>query len=266
MTIYINKKKGIGFSIPVEKESAERVLRCVIAVFVALSVILGVACLIFALNYRWVTIEAGEELDISRIVKDESAAFGEDFDPDCVNHAGTHYFDVITEKKIHKVCLCVRDTKAPEVTVKDIQCAVGGNLPTPKDFIATIYEPDDFTGEYVTALPEIKAMGTYSAEVRFTDASGNRTKVFAVNATIVVDTEPPQITLPEQVDVTVGGELICDVILSDNCIGELSYTVNDSEVDLTKAGRYQAYVTATDAVGNQSAPVTVTVNVTEPLG
>lgn len=266
MTIYINKKKGIGFSIPVEKESAERFLRCVIAVFVALSVILGVACLIFALNYRWLTIEAGEELDISRITKDESAAFGENFDPDCVNRAGTYYFEVITAKKTHNVCLRVRDTKAPAVTVKDIQCAVGGNLPTPKDFIATVYEPDDFVGEFVTNLPEIKTMGTYSAEVRFTDASGNRTQIFAVNATIVVDTEPPKMTLPEAITVPVGGELIIDVLLSDNCIGELSYTLNDSEVDLTKAGRYQAYVTATDAVGNQSAPAPVTVTVTEPLG
>lgn len=266
MEIYFSKKRNIKIRIPGKSEQVQRALLYIIAFLSAAAIVLGVICSVMYFGVRRLTVEAGQIKSAAELVGDAGAVFGDDFDPDCVNHAGTYYFDVITEKKTHKVCLRVRDTKAPKVTVKNIQCAVGGNLPTPKDFIATIYEPDDYAGEFVTALPEIKAMGTYSAEIRFTDASGNRTQIFAVNATIVVDTEPPQITLPEQVDVPVGGELVLDVMLSDNCIGELSYTVNDSEVDLTKAGRYQAYVTATDAVGNQSAPVTVTVNVTEPLG
>lgn len=261
MTFYINKKRGIGFTVPLEKEKAERFLWRVIVALVALAFVLGVVCLVLMLRYRWVTAEAGEQLDATRIVQDESAVFGEDFNPDCVNHPGVYYFNVITESKTHKVCLQVRDTKEPLVTVKDIQCAVGGELPLPKDYIDTVCEPDDFTGEYVTPLPEIKTMGTYSAQVRFTDASGNKTEVFAVKVAIVVDIEPPRIETAEEVTVSKGGQLVLEVALTDNCIGALQYEVDDSLVDLNEAGSYQAYVIATDAVGNQSEPLAVTVNV-----
>ncbi|MBQ8409119.1 MAG: hypothetical protein IJY39_09690 [Clostridia bacterium] len=261
MTFYFNKKRTRGITIPVSRERAELFLRRVIICLVALACVLGAVCLVLALQFKWVNIEAGDGLTAAEIARDDSAVFGEDFDPDCVNHAGIYYFTVLTDERVIDVRLRVYDTESPRVTVKNVKSAVGGELPKPEDFIDSIYEPDDYTGEYVTALPEIEKMGNYSAQIRFTDASGNKTKIFDVEVTVTVDTEPPSIAVAKEVTVLVGDPLVLDVKLTDNCTGALSYTVDDSGVDLTEEGKYQAYVVATDAIGNVSEPVSVTVRV-----
>ena len=264
MIIYINKKKNIGIRLPVDREKAELFLRRVIMTLAALAAILGAVCLVLALRFKWVTLHVGEELTAETFAKGKQVDFGEDFDPECVNHAGIYYFHVIIEGRERAVRLRVVDNEAPKVTVKDVKCAVGGEYPVPEDYIDTVYEPDDFTGEYVTPLPEIEKMGTYSAQVRFTDASGNKTRVFDVQVTVVVDITPPEVDLPEEVFTLLGEEPLLDVTLTDDCVGPLTYTVDYSSVDLTEEGSYEAYVIATDAVGNQSAPILFTVTVLPP--
>lgn len=264
MTIYFNKKKTRGITIPVSKEKAQSFLKRAILVLAILAAVLGLACLILALQMRWVRIEAGEQLLASDIIKNENAKFGANFDPDCVNHAGIYYFTVMDGDKSVDVRLKVDDTKAPQIMVKDVLCAVGGEYPKPEDFIESVYEPDAYVGEYVTALPEIKTMGVYKAQIRFTDASGNKTEIFDVKVTITVDIEPPAVETENEVTVFVGDCLELDVILTDNCIGLLTYTVDESEVDLNEEGSYTAYIVATDAIGNQSDPVKVKVNVILP--
>ena len=263
MTVFINKKRGLKFNIPGEKDKVIKTTGIIVAVLLAVSVILAIFCALRFFEAKHITIEAGQALRASDIVNNEAAVFGDGFDPDCVNHAGVYRFTVISRGEEISVRLKVKDTKAPRVTVKNVCTAVGGTIPTPDEFIDTVYEPDSYVGEYVTKFPEIKAMGTYSAQVRFVDASGNKTEVFDVQMTIVVDTEAPKIEVSSDL-VTYVGEAVSykqNVKVTDNCTGAITLKVDDSAVDLSAAGEYTAYVYALDAVGNRSESVAVTVHV-----
>ncbi len=246
-----------------KRERLQTILFYQIIVLFVLCLILGGICGVLSLQYKHIRIEAGNQLSASSIANYEGAVFGEDFDPDCVNHAGTYYFTVHSLDKDIEVKLHVEDTKAPVVQVKDIKIAVGGPFPEPTDFIDEIYEPDYYEGEYLSEIKEFKSLGSYDVKVRFTDASGNKTKVFDVKMQLIYDSVAPKITVNREF-VTYVGEAIsyadC-VTLSDNCAGQITLEVDDSEINLNEAGEYKAYLTAIDAVGNKSEALEVTVKV-----
>lgn len=263
MTVFINKKHGLKFNIAGERDKVVRFTCVLITALLVISIILAIFCFVLFFQTKRITVEAGQALSAADIAKNEAAVFGDDFDPDCLNRAGVYRFTVISKGEEIEVRLTVKDTKAPKVTVKDVCTAVGGTIPNPEEFIDTVYEPDSYTGEYVKKFSEIKAMGTYSARIRFTDASGNKTEIFDVNMTIIVDTEAPVLEVKSDI-VTYVGEAVSykqNINVKDNCTGETTLTVDDSEVDLSEAGEYEAYVYATDAVGNRSDKVKVTVHV-----
>lgn len=267
MTVYISKKRNIKFNIPVYQPAAKEATVRAMIVLSLLAVALAVFCLVGFSRHERVYIEAGQALDAAEITGDESAYFGDDFDPDCVRVAGVHYFTVVSGGKEMTVRLKVTDTKAPEVAVKNVYTAVGGTVPKPEDFIVSVNEAGELKGEYVTPFPRIKAMGTYSAQIRFTDTAGNQTPVYAVNMTIVSDSVPPEIKVISEAEVFLGETVDYNkyVKITDNCSGAITVEVDDSEVHLSETGKYSVYFKATDAVGNVSERVKLTVKVTEPL-
>lgn len=264
MTVYISKKAGKKFNIRIRYDTA---IRFIIGMIITLAVIaagVGIAILALESQFTRVNIEAGERITAEDIMG-EGARFGEDYDPDCVNHAGAYYITVYTKTGAETVRLSVKDTKAPEVAVKDIYFAVGGEMPTPEDFIDSVYEPDGFTGEFLSELPEITNPGTHEVQLRFTDVSGNKTEIFTAKMTQIYDNKPPEVDVSPLIVCEVGGTIEYKpyVTLTDNCIGELTFTVDEKELVLTEAGEYTVYVTGIDAVGNKSEKVEVTVNVVE---
>ena len=267
MTVVISKKHNIKFNIPVYRNAAEEVTRRVILVLSLLAIVLSVVCEIGFFRHKRVYIEAGEMLTAADISGNENAYFGEDFDPNCVNLAGVHYFTVVSDGKEISVRLKVNDTKAPDVVVQNVCTAVGGTVPIPEDFIVSANEAGEFKGEYVKALPRIKAMGTYTAQIRFTDAAGNQTPVYVVSVTIVSDSVPPEIKVLSAAETVVGESIDYNkyVKITDNCTGKLSVEIDDSEVDLETPGKYPVYFKATDAVGNVSERVKLTVHVREQI-
>ena len=267
MIVYIGKKRKIKFNIPVYQPAAKEATVRVMLVLSMLAVLLAVICSIGFFKHKRVYIEAGQALTAAEIVGDEGACFGEDFDPDCVRMAGVHYFTIISGGKEISVRLKVNDTKAPEVVVKNVYTAVGGTIPIPEDFIVSVNEAGEFKGEYVQAFPRIKAMGTYSAQIRFTDLAGNQTPVYTVNMTIVSDSISPEIKVLSVAETVVGEAVDYNkyVKITDNCSGKIAVEIDDSEVDFSEAGTYGVYFKATDAVGNVSERVKLTVKVTEPV-
>ncbi len=264
MKVYLNKKHDIKFNIPIDRERAEAVMRRVILILSALSVVLAVLCLVFNLGIKRIKIEAGNRISASDIVGYEGAAFGDDYDPTCLDHAGVYYFTVISRDTEIDVRLEVVDTKPPVVTVKNIKCAIGGKYPLATEFIDTIDEAGDYTGEFVTPLPDtFYAPGVYSAQVRFSDEAGNKTEVFDVTVNLIYDGEAPTVEQASEIVAYVGESVSYKqhVKLTDNCSGEIKMTVDDSMVDLTKAGEYKVYITAVDSVGNKSKPYEATVHV-----
>ncbi len=264
MTVYISKKAGIKFNIRVYYTTAIKFMIGVIISLALIAIGVGIAIIALESQFTRVNIEAGERITAEDIMG-EGARFGEDYDPDCVNHAGAYYFTVYTNTGAVTVRLSVKDTKAPEIVVKDIYFAVGGEMPSPMDFIESVYEPDKFTGEFLTELPKITNPGVHEVQVRFTDASGNKTEIFNVKMTQIYDNKAPEVEVSPLIVCEVGGtiEYTPYVSLSDNCIGELSFTADESELLLTEVGEYTVYITGIDAIGNKSERIAVIVNVVD---
>ena len=109
MTVFINKKRGLKFNIPGEKNKVIRFTGIIIAMLLAVSVILAIFCALRFFEAKHITIEAGQALRASDIVNNEAAVFGDGFDPDCVNHAGVYRFTVISRGEEISVRLKVKD-------------------------------------------------------------------------------------------------------------------------------------------------------------
>lgn len=219
-----------------------------------LLVLLWVIYAIFSLNIKRVKIEAGEAIDAAKIVGKEHAEFESGFDPDCVNHPGVYNFRIISENKSYKVRLKVKDTKAPEVIVKNVYFAVGSTLPDPLEFIDEVYEPDKLYGEYTVSLDNLtyKLNETYEVGVVYYDASGNRTQEYPVRMTLIRDETPPVIDGVSDI-ISYVGEAVSyknNITLRDNCTGKISLRIDDSSVNINAPGDYKVIYYATDAVGN----------------
>lgn len=265
MYIYINRKAGLKVNVPVYSERLKKIMIAVTVILTAIAVAVGIACLCLASRIKRYTVEVGEALSASDIVGRDGASFGSDFDAECLSHPGVYYFTVSSNGEDITVRLKVKDTEAPRVTVKDVFCAVGGRMPTPEDFIYEVYEPDSFSGEFVGEIPTVKGLGTYDVRIRFTDASGNKTEILSVKMTQIYDGEPPVISVDGAITVSVGEtvEYTDFITVTDNCIGDINVEADESGLDISAVGEYKVFLVATDAVGNKSERVEVTVRVEE---
>lgn len=201
------------------------------------------------------TIEAGTALTAQELTGDADAVFGEDFDPDCINHHGTYTFTVISGEKKQKIRLKVKDTVAPKGTVNErTYFAVGATLPDPVECFAAVDEVDSYTAEYVKKPEHLDSLGDYTVQVRLIDASGNRSPVYSAVLTLIYDKEPPQIHGAQDLVIYTGEAAIYEknIKLTDNCAGEIRLTVDSSKVDNTVPGTYPVVYTATDTAGNQT--------------
>ncbi len=266
MKIYLSRRAGRALNINIYAETAKRFLLCAVAVLCLCCVAVGSVCLYLELQFVRYTAEVGQLVTAADITGDENAYFTDGETPDRFSNVGIYKVKVSTNDKDVTVRLKVRDTKAPEITVKDVYFAVGAPIPSPEEYIDTVFEPSDFFGEYLTDVPELTKIGSHSMQVRFTDAHGNKTQVFSVKMTQIYDSTPPVIQVPERIIATLDTPIDYSqyITLSDNCTGELTYTVDDSALDLTKEDEYEITVTAADAVGNRSK-LKITVEVIEKL-
>ena len=216
------------------------------------------------------SIEAGQKITPYDITGDASAVFGADFDPDCINHAGTHAFSVISGGKTVKVKLTVKDTVAPTMQLKKIYWAVGTSIPDPKYFVQSTTEVDAYTGEYVGDLPNFTSYTDYNVKVQYTDASGNKSPVYDAIITPCKDDVPPTLQAHD-IECNIGEGIIWrnHVEVSDNCAGEIKLSVDSSRVNVNSEGSYTVYYTATDASGNtasaQATVLVVSMTVTDEM-
>ena len=59
MTVFINKKRGLKFNIPGEKDKVIKTTGIIVAVLLTVSVILAIFCAVEFFQTKHVTIEAG---------------------------------------------------------------------------------------------------------------------------------------------------------------------------------------------------------------
>lgn len=254
MVIYLNKKKKLRIVLPWEKETVQKWLMRSIVAVAFVSVVLFAVAISFYAKVERLKLEAGSDLTPYDIVKREDAEFV-GFEAEYLRRPGVYYFTVVYDGGERDVRLCVVDTKAPEVKVRSVKCAVGGAFPEAFEFIGEVKEADECIAEYVESFPEIDRMGVYYAKVVFRDPSGNKTKPYEVEMTIISDNQGPDIVLSrEKIEIYVGEkpDYLQFASASDNCTGKVTVKYDDSGVNYEKKGAYKVIYTATDAVGNKS--------------
>ncbi len=264
MTVYISRKAKIKFNIKCYYEDARNFLLLVIGALSLTAIVLFTVCMVLNSRFTRVSIEAGDRF-FAEDIMGEGAVFGDDFDPDCLDKAGVYYFTIKTPMGYESVRLSVKDSKAPKITLRDAYFAVGGDFPAPLDFIESADEAGEIEGEYLTPFPELKKPGEHIMKVRYSDSAGNKTEVYEVKMIQIYDNEPPKMTLSPMIICEVGEaiEYKPHVKLSDNCVGELSFEVDESGLDLSHAGDYTVKLTGKDAVGNKTEAVQIKVRVLE---
>ena len=263
MDIYISKKANLKIYLPISAESFKAVLRKVIVILAAFVLVSGVVCLALSLQVTSVHVELGDRPSAADIAG-EGAGFDEDFDPSFFDSVGVYHFGVTFGNGQRKeVRLTVKDTKAPSLEIQEVCYAIGGDMPTPKDFAVNVYEPNGFEGEFVGDLPSPKSPGKYQARVRYFDAAGNKTKIYDVTMNLIYDSVAPTLEAAEDIFIYAREAVAyrSAVTVSDNCVGEIELIVDDSLVNVNEVGEYEVKIVAADSVGNKSEAASVTVHV-----
>lgn len=147
--------------------------------------------------------------------------------------------------------IIVRDTVPPTAEVRDLTVAKGTEV-KPEDFIVSINDQSEVKVEF-TAPVNTDGGGTKEVGLKLTDAGGNVTLLTAT-LTVDVDTTPPVITAIEYREVYLGQTVSYREGLSvtDDHEGEVSVSIDSSNVNLKQAGTYTVIYTARDASGNVS--------------
>ena len=204
-------------------------------------------------------VEAGEPIPntIQKIGVDITPylnTYGSDF----LNHAGTYDIPMTDGNgRKYSLRLTVVDYDAPSVIPKHVYMAQGGPLPEAADCIGSIVEVDTYTASFVGEVPDFAELGDYDVSFRVEDASGNSTKTLATVVSVIRDTQAPVFTHVPELSAYVGEALAYtrELVVTDNCCGEVSISVDSSRVNASTPGDYTVTYTATDSSGNTASAV-----------
>ena len=128
--------------------------------------------------------------------------------------------------------------------------AVGAPLPEAEDFIKVL--PEGWTVRFAQEY-SYTTLGDYALLLILTDSRGKESE-HEVQFSLILDEEAPEILGAKDLSALVGDGVSYrnGVTVCDNCDGELTLTVDSSQVDNTTEGNYPVIYTATDAAGNKT--------------
>jgi hypothetical protein len=176
----------------------------------------------------------------------------------------------ISKPAVHKIIIKVNgrevsgsievvDTTAPMALFQN-KSIWNDQVPPASDFVSDIRDISAVEATYKTP-PDLSKLGEQSITIILQDEYGNRTEQ-QVTATVMADTEPPEIIGAADKTVYIGDSVAYrkGVTVKDNKDEELEVSVDSSEVNLKKEGEYTVVYTAEDKAGNKtSVSTTVTV-------
>ena len=151
----------------------------------------------------------------------------------------------------YKVLMHIVDTIPPTVETRVIEGFT--LLPRkPEDFISSIEDVTKTTVRFINE-PDVKLVGKQTVEISVTDAGQNEV-VKQVNLTLQDDTEAPVISGVTDLNVIIGNSISYkkNVTVSDNCPEGLTFTVDNSAVNLNAEGTYPITYIAKDYAGNET--------------
>jgi hypothetical protein len=154
--------------------------------------------------------------------------------------------------------------KPAALDVRTLCVAQGGAQPSASDFLTDEAQracaEQGMTVAFAVA-PDFSALGEGNATLVLTDARGRATEQ-AVSYTVVADVTPPELLGVRALSMIAGDGAVLreGVSAIDDCFGEVTLSVDASELDTSRPGMYSVTYRAIDAVGNateQTAYVTV---------
>jgi hypothetical protein len=210
-----------------------------------------------------VTMEAGTTVLLSAFLEkpETDAQFLTDISQIDTAKPGKYEISIGVGKKTYTSTLTISDTVPPTGDAVSVTIFSGETL-TAGDCVENISDVTEVTADFEKE-PDLTTGGVQTATVVLTDAAGNKTKV-PVTITVLADTEAPVIEGAENIEAFVGDSISykAGVTVTDDYDENPSLEIDNSQVDLTKAGVYDVTYTATDNAGNSSA-VTVTLTLTD---
>lgn len=210
-----------------------------------------------------VKVEVGETIEVNDFLVDtyDNASFVTDVSKIDTSVLGSHDIKIKILGRVFTSQLVVEDTIAPTAEAVSVEVEAGV-LPDAQDCVTNISDATKVVASY-KETPDVSKAGSVAAVVLLTDEGGNVTEIES-NIMVWVDDEAPVISGTSNKTVTVGGSISYkkDVTVTDNKDENPTLEIDNSAVDLNKAGTYEVVYTATDKAGNSSS-VTIKVTVKE---
>ncbi len=155
-------------------------------------------------------------------------------------------------------CACRKENSSfpadTDLAPIDLRVALNGERPTAEDFLSdearTRCQQEGVTVAFAD-IPDFETVGTHKVTLLLRDSEGNEREL-PTRMVVVEDTTPPALIGVGEISARVGEGLIlrAGVSATDDCFGEVEWTVDSSAVDTSRAGIYSATYRAVDAVGN----------------
>lgn len=203
-----------------------------------------------------VTVELGDEkgikvTDILDISKDEAKSAKIDAKKVNFNKEGKYEATITYDKKEYKVTVKIKDTVAPEATVKDSIVVQTGNPVKVTDCISEIKEASGVADAKFKTKPDTAAQET-STEATASDDSGTAS---TENAASTESTEKSSVSSDDSSTESAKKDASSAVY----AVGDVSLSSND-EITYVEAGDYDNSIVVTDNAGNESeVPVKISV-------
>ena len=122
----------------------------------------------------------------------------------------------------------------------------------PEDLLENIVDATEVKAEFVED-PRWNEAGERDVKIRLTDNGGNEA-VFTSHINLKTDDEAPVISGTKDISVITGQAIAYKdrVSVTDNADPDITFTVDNSEVDLNKEGTYSVIYSAQDKAGNKT--------------
>lgn len=174
---------------------------------------------------------------------------------------GDHEIVTRVDGILGKTILHIMDTVPPTGTAKDVEsfCYVTRHA---EDFVENIQDVTQVTATFESE-PDITLQGEQTVSILLTDEGGN-TAHLSARLTLKEDLDTPVIKGAKDLTVYQGMSVSYKngVSVTDDCMEDLEFVVDNSQVDLNTPGDYPLSYRATDAAGH-TTQMEVTVHVLE---
>lgn len=245
-------------------------LTCVLLILVLAALITGIVML----SNRnplvdGLTLEAGAEVRPEMFLSDKdgdrTAAFVTDMSKIDLTLQADHVLELSVDGKTYTTILYVKDRMAPTAEAVDTVTEVGV-MPSPETLVTNIQDVGKVTVSYRTE-PDVSRGGGVVADVLLTDAAGN-TAIVKVKLTVIDDEVPPVIEGAADMEYYVGDPISykSGITVTDDQTQYPKLTVDNTQVDIHKAGTYPVTYTAEDNAGNKTSVTVYLTLVEKPEG